>query len=314
MQKSTGSRQAAIGDDRGAMLNWDDLRYVLALAKAGSLARAAKALEVDHTTVGRRIEALEASLGVRLFTRTTLGYLLTHEGEALMPEIEQVEASVLALERGATARARDLDGVVRVTSTQTFSGGYLAPRLATFGREHPNLSIELIAESDVLDLARREADVAVRFVRSEHDHLVVRRVGEHAYALYAAESYLARRPAPQGPDDLASHDILSSTFEPGAVDAYWLHRIAPAARVTFRSNLTLSIFAAAAAGAGIAVLPRYLGDAEPALRRIPMPDEPKQSMWLTVHRDLARSRRVRAVLDFLHATMQADQALFLGRG
>jgi DNA-binding transcriptional LysR family regulator len=312
VQKSTGARRAAIGDDSGEMLNWDDLRYLLALADTGSLARAARALEVDHTTVGRRIEALEASLGVRLFTRTTLGYALTQEGEALMPQFRQVEAAVLAVERGASARG-GLEGVVRVTSMPTLGVRYLAPRLATFRREHPDLSVELIAGSSVLDLARREAEIAVRFVRSTHDHLLVRRAGQHAYALYASEAYLARRPAPSGPGELASHDILSPELRSGAVDAQWIRRIAPGARIAFTSNLTICVLEAALAGGGIAVLPCYLGDAEPTLRRLPMPDEPRQSLWIAVHRDLAQTRRVRTVLDFLHAELRRDQTMLLGR-
>ncbi len=112
-------------------MNWDDLRFVLALSKAGSLARAAKELKVDHTTVGRRIEAVEADLGVRLFTRTTTGYVLTADAERLLPDIEQVEAAVLTLERGARAQDDSLEGSVRITSGETFGSCYLAPRRAS---------------------------------------------------------------------------------------------------------------------------------------------------------------------------------------
>src|ERR1700712_2257712 len=118
-------------------MNWDDLRYVLALCKAGSLSRAAVELKVDHTTVGRRIEAVEADLGVRLFTRTTTGYVPTAEAEGLLPAIRRVEEAVLTLERGAHAQQDSLEGTVRITSAETFGACYLAPRLATFGREHP---------------------------------------------------------------------------------------------------------------------------------------------------------------------------------
>src|SRR5690348_9298876 len=143
---------------RGTTMNWDDLRFVLALSKAGSLARAAKELRVDHTTVGRRIEAVEADLGLRLFTRTTTGYVLTAEAERLLPDIEQVEEAVLTLERGAHAQHDSIAGSVRITSEETFGACYLAPRLASFGREHPALTIELVTGGAVLDLARREAD------------------------------------------------------------------------------------------------------------------------------------------------------------
>lgn len=292
-------------------MNWDDLRFVLALSKAGSLARAAKELRVDHTTVGRRIEAVEADLGVRLFTRTTTGYALTAEAEGLMPDIEQVERAVLALERGAHAQHDSLEGSVRITSGETFGACYLAPRLASFGREHPGLSIEVVTGGTILDLARREADVAVRFFRSQHESLVVRRVAELGHALYASEEYLARRPL-KDMDELREHPILTTTSGPTVVEAAWVERITRGARPAFVTNMTMALVQAARAGAGIAVLPRYLGDPEPTLRRLPMPDEPREAIWITVHRDLKHTRRVRVVLDFLSECLNKDRALLLG--
>src|SRR4051812_2632933 len=146
-------------------MNWDDLRFVLSLARSGSLLRASKSLGVDHTTVARRIDSIEAALGVRLFTRTTTGYVPTLDAEGLLPDIRQVEDAVLTVQRGAHAQQGSIRGTVRVTSSETFGVCYLAPRLARFGREHPGLTVELITGGAVLDLARREADVAVRLFR-----------------------------------------------------------------------------------------------------------------------------------------------------
>jgi DNA-binding transcriptional LysR family regulator len=308
VRKSTAHGGAGRGT---TTMNWDDLRFVLALAKAGSLARAAKELRVDHTTVGRRIEAVEADLGVRLFARTTTGYALTADATRLLPDIEQVEEAVLALERGAHASRDSLEGSVRITSGETFGACYLAPRLATFGREHPGLTIEIVTGGAVLDLARREADVAVRFFRSPHESLVVRRVAELGHALYASEDYLARRPL-ESADELREHPILTTTPGPGVIEAAWVERLTGGARPVFISNMTIALVAAARAGAGIAVLPRYLGDQEPTLRRLPMADEPKESIWITVHRDLKSTPRVRVVLDFLSACLKRDRALLLG--
>lgn len=292
-------------------MNWDDLRFVLALSKAGSLARAAKELKVDHTTVGRRIEAVEADLGVRLFTRTTTGYVLTAEAERLLPDIEQVEEAVLTLERGAHAQNDSIEGSVRITSGETFGSCYLAPRLASFGREHPALTLELITGGAVLDLARREADIAVRLFRSEHENLVVRRVAELAHALYASEEYLKKRPV-EGPGDLREHPILTTTPGPKVVESAWVERITKGARPAFVATLTTALVEAARVGAGIAVLPRYIGDREPTLRRVPMPDEPREAIWITVHRDLKHARRVRVVLDFLSECLKRDRGLLLG--
>ncbi|MEO7329197.1 MAG: LysR family transcriptional regulator [Minicystis sp.] len=292
-------------------MNWDDLRFVLALARAGSLVRAAKALKVDHTTVARRIESVETDLGVRLFTRTTTGYVPTAEAEKLLPDIAQVEEAVLTVERGAHAQDDSLTGTVRITSGETFGTRYLAPRLAAFGREHPGLTVELVTGSEILDLARREADVAVRFFRSRHEDLVVRRVAELAHALYASKAYLARRPL-KSVADLRKHPILTTTPGPGVVEAAWVEKLTGGAQPAFVSTLTTALLEAARIGAGIAVLPRYLGDPEKTLRRLPMPDEPREGIWITVHRDLKHARRVRALLDFLSERLKSDRRLLLG--
>jgi DNA-binding transcriptional LysR family regulator len=292
-------------------MNWDDLRFVLALIEAGSLVRAAKVLGVEHTTVGRRVEAAETALGVRLFTRTTTGYLPTDDAERLVTAMRGVEEAVLAVERSATAKHAGLDGTVRVTSAESLGIAYLAPRLAAFGRRHPNLTIEVVASGEVLDLARRQAEIAVRPFRTKHENLVVRRVGELFYGLYASREYLARNPI-KSPRDLDRHPLLTGHAGPGDVDAVWLRRIAPNAHIAFSSELSLALVGAARASAGVAVLPRYLGDADPSLQHLPMPAEPSTPLWLTVHRDLKQTPRVRAVLDFLAQTLKDDAALLRG--
>ncbi len=292
-------------------MNWDDLRYVLALSKAGSLARAAKALEVNHTTVGRRIEAAEASLGVRLFTRTTTGYVPTADAQRLLAPMTLVEEAVHSVERSAQANQDALTGPVRVTSPETFGVSYLAPRLAAFGHAHRGLTIELVPGGEVLDLGRRQAEIAVRFFRSPHENLVVRRVGEVSYGLYASVDYLARRPL-KSARDLKDHSLLGPTPGPHVIDALWLQKLASGAPPAFVSELSLALLGAARASAGIAVLPRYLGDTEPTLQHLAMPDEPSESLWLTVHRDLKATPRVRALLDFLAATLKRDAPLLRG--
>jgi DNA-binding transcriptional LysR family regulator len=292
-------------------MHWDDLRFVLTLSKAGSLAQAAKQLKVDHTTVGRRVEALERDLAVKLFTRTPTGYVLTSEGQRLLPSIEQVEASMLAIERSAHAHHHEtLEGVVRVTAGETFGACYLAPRLALFGREHPGLTIELAMGGEILDLARREADLAVRFFRSKSEDLVVRRIGEVAHGLYASRAYLAKRPFKRS--ELRQHPILTA-MPASVIEAKWVEKLTQGARPAFTTNMTSALVEAARAGAGIAVLPRYLGDVEPTLQHLPMPDEPREGMWLTVHRDLKSTRRVRVVLDFLIAKLKEDAGLLTGQ-
>jgi DNA-binding transcriptional LysR family regulator len=225
--------------------------------------------------------------------------------------VKNVEEAVLALERGAHAQHDAVEGTVRVTSGETFGACYLAPRLAAFGRRHPGLTLELVTGGAILDLARREADIAVRFFRSPHESLVVRRAAELAHALYASEEYLTQRPLNDA-SELCEHPILTSTPGPGVVEAAWVERLTAGARPAFVSNLTVALVEAARAGAGLAVLPCYLGDREPTLRRVPMPDEPREPIWITVHRDLKETRRVRVVLDYLGECLKRDKRLLLG--
>jgi DNA-binding transcriptional LysR family regulator len=295
-------------------MNWDDLRYVLALAQAGSLARAARQLRVDNTTVGRRIEALEEELGLKLFTRTAAGYTLMSEAAGLVSEIRQVEASVLAIERAAQARDVSARSTVRVTAGEVFGSRYVAPRLSGFTRRHPHISVDFKTAAHALDLARREADVAIRFFRSRHAYLVVKRVGDLGYALYASKEYLGRRPLPSTVEELMRHEFI--TFDLPFTEPHegtWLDQIARGGRIAVTTNSTATALGAAVGGVGIALLPRFLGDDEPALRRIPMPDEPALPIWLTVHKDLQHAPAVRSVLDFLSELFRSD-ADYLRRG
>jgi DNA-binding transcriptional LysR family regulator len=297
-------------------MNWDDLRYVVAVYKAGSLTKAAKQLKVDHTTVRRRIEALEAALGVPLFARTPSGYVATSELERLLPEVRAVEASVLALERSAFAQLDAIEGVVRVAAPETFGACYLAPRLALFSAEHPGLTIEVITGRSVLDLSRREADIALRFFRTSYENIVTKRAGTVTHGLYAARSYLAKHPVTNAaagePLDLRGHRVLTSFTEPGAVEAVWVTELLAGEPPAFVANFTVSLLEAARAGAGIAVLPHYLGDRESTLHHLPVGNEPQETLWLTVHRDVREASRVRAVLDFLTQSLRRDRALLLG--
>jgi DNA-binding transcriptional LysR family regulator len=289
-------------------MNWDDLRFIAELSRAGSLAKTAAALGVDHTTVGRRVAAAERALGLRLFTRTASGYTLTREGEQLIAPLRQVEDAVSALERGVHAQRSVLEGAVRVTSPETFGIAYLASRLARFGRQYPALCIELLPAGAVLDLTRCEAELAVRFVRTRHEALVVRRIGEVGYGLYASAAYLARRPL-RGPGDLPAHPLLLPT---SGVELTWLRELAPSTQPAFVSEVSLVLLEAARADAGVALLPRYLGDTTPGLTHVPMPREPTEPLWLTVHRDLRQTPRVRVLFDFLVGAVKADRALLLG--
>lgn len=287
-------------------MNWDDLRFVLALTDSGALARAAKVLDVEHSTVGRRVDALEATLGVRLFTRSPSGYVLTADGERLLAPMRKVEEAIHAVERTASARNDTLEGTVRVTSPETFGAAWLAPRLAEFGTRHPALRIDLVPAGEVLDLGRNQAELAVRTFRSKQEGLVLRKVGEVAYGLYASRDYLSKRPLKDA-SELHTHRLLSGPEKD--LESTWLKKLNPSAKPSFTSVLSLSLLSAAKAGAGVGVLPRYLGEAEASLKHLPMPSPPSESLFLTVHRDLKKTPRVRALLDFIAAAIADDPLL-----
>ena len=306
VQKSTGSAQRTVSD-----LNWDDLRFVLALANAGSLARAARQLSVDHTTVGRRVESAERALGLRLFLRSSTGYALTQDGERLLAPMRSVEHAVHAVSQAAHVHGEGLTGRVRVTSPETFGLVYLAPRLASFGGQHPGLTVELRPSGEVLDLGRGEAQIAVRFFRTKAQNLVVKRVATIGYGLYASPRYLEAHPV-GAPEDLRHHRLLMPPVGPPTVEGDWLARWVGLARPVFVSELSIALLEAAKAHGGLAVLPRYLGDATPALVHVPLPDPPSEPVFLTVHEDARKAPKVRALLSFL--TDQARQDADLLRG
>ena len=275
-------------------LDWDDLRYFLAAVKAGTLAGAARATGVEHTTIGRRLSALERSLGGPLVLRGPDGLRLTPLGETIAPLVEEVERAVLAVcERIESQAPR-----VRLAVPSGFAALFTSalPRLR---RDHPDLSLELLGGARPADLAKGEADLAIRSGPVDDPELVVRAVGEAGWSLYASEAYLARRPGPVDPDDLTGHEVIG--FDPslaGVPAARWIEERAAKATIALRSREMTDMLAAAASGAGLAALPCMLGDAEPGLRRL-VPDLiATRTLSLVYRREARLSAEIRAVIRF----------------
>ncbi|HZZ86002.1 MAG TPA: LysR substrate-binding domain-containing protein [Anaeromyxobacteraceae bacterium] len=289
------------------MLEWDDLRFFLAVHRRGSHAAAARALGVAPTTIGRRLAALEEAAGARLFLRTPEGLAPTAAARALLPRAERVEAEVLDAERelgGADARPT---GTVRLTCGDGFAAAVLAPAAPAFLAAHPGLDLDVRADVRALDLARGEADLAVRLFRPRERSLVGRRLGTEHYALYASPQYLARRGAPRSARDLAGHDLVLYVRDFDRMPTQvWVRRLAPSARVVFRGSTTTSIEAACGAGAGVALLttstvrrdPRFV----PVLPRL-VP--PANEIWAVTHPDLRGSARIVAVMRWLEGLVRA---------
>ena len=287
-----------------AQVDWGDLRYFLALARAGSLSSAARELGAEHSTVARRVSALEGSLGVRLFDRGPRGYSLTPEGERIAELALRVEGEVFGIERLAQAGDGEMRGTVRIAAPPSFASAYLTPRLAALRTTQPGIQIELAGDTQAVSLTRREADIAVRLARPEPSSIVARRVGAMAHGLYGARTYLART-APGQRDYLGYDESLDHVPQ-----QRWLLGLAAGRPLVFRTNELASLQPAVAAGMGLAALPRFMGDADPALERLPLDARPAlRELWLLVHPDLRRSPRVRAVLDHIGAQILADRRL-----
>lgn len=294
-----GARPGGLPRCQGVFL-WDDVRFFLAVHRGGTLARAAEALRVDATTVGRRIGQLEEELGARLFERQPRGFALTGAGRRLLPRAEGIEREALAVARDIAGEDRKLEGIVRLTATEMLTTRFIAPFLVRFHARHPGIALDLVCTNRDLDLARGEADIALRLSRPRQDDLVVKKLLSIELALYAAHDYVERLGMPS-PDDLAPHRFIRFADTPSfARENAWLSQYTRQAQVVMRSDSVSSVVSAATCGLGIALLPVHVGDREPGLVRTPLPGSPEpRVVWQAVHRDLSRVARIRAVLDFL---------------
>ena len=298
-----------------ASLDWNDLRSFLAIARAGSLQGAARALGVNHSTVFRRLNALEVALGVRLFDRLPGGYAPTPAGEDMRASAERVEHEVQDLELRITGGDVRLSGTLRVTTTDTLAQGLLMPHLQAFRAAYPGIELELITSNAFFSLSKREADIALRPGRQPDEAMVGRQLGDIAVAVYGAPGYLAAHGAPGSVGELAGHSLISGDASLGHLPAVrWLGKHAPAEAVVLRCNSWLAQLAAARAGLGLAALPCFLADPEPALRRV-LPPEPAlaSELWLLTHPDLRRTARVRAFMDHLAASLRKERNRLAGQ-
>lgn len=281
-------------------LCWDDLRLFLAIARAGTLTAAAPVLRLSQPTAGRRLKNLEEACGCALFQRTAAGLRLTDEGEAMLLHVERMEEEALALDRQITGSEGVLQGQLRLSASEWFSRLVLAPHIASFSIIHPLVTIELVADSRVLNLGRREADLAFRLPRFEEPEIVQRRFTHVRYDLFAAPTYLEKH----GPPTLAAQGeghrliIMDAALETQP-DVPWLRSRLPRARLAVRSNSRDVQAVACGEAAGVAVLPRVLGESL-RLARLRLDDDPPgRDIRLGYHSDLRRLKRLRTLIDHL---------------
>ena len=281
-------------------MEWDDFKHFLAVARSGSLSEAARVLKTSPATVGRRIAALEDRLRARLFDRGQTGYALTESGEAIRPKAEEVEEAVLSVEREAFGRDLRATGKVRVATAEDIATFVVAPRLAEFQRSHPGIVLEVVAGWDVVNLTRREADIAIRTVRPLQGDVVIRHAGVWNCAVYVSRDYAARRRLKPDIEDAHDIDIISWTEESSFQGGDWFEQHARGAPIVFAANSRHIQYEACKAGLGAAILPCLAADRDTDLVRLVPPERVRSvDLWLVAHQDLVRTARVRAVLDFL---------------
>lgn len=288
------------------MIDWDDLRFVLAVARGGSALRAGRDLKVNQTTVTRRIAQIEAAIGAELFESRQNGQMLTPLGQVVAAGAERVEGEVLALQSAISAQQRLLSGSVRFTSSEVFANSIVAPFLRTFRKQYPSVTVELIAEDRRLDLSRSEADVALRAgIRPEGGGIVAQRLPNSAWAAYCSRTYVDDHGCPADLSKLNAHAIVGYDGAMAKIPAaLWLARHAPNASISTRSNSLTNHISAVKAGLGIGVLPCFIGDDDDKLVRCSQPiKEAEAELWLIVREEIKQAPHVRAFVDCLSAHM-----------
>jgi len=282
-------------------MEWDDLKHFLAVSRAGGLADAARVLKTSPSTIARRVASLERQLGVRLFDRTRNGYALTENGKSVQRKAEEVEDAVLSVERDALGKDSRPSGKVRIAATDDIATHVIAPRLPEFSRKYPSIAIEIFARMDLVNLTRREADIAIRGRKPADGDFVVRPAGRWSMGLYASRSYARSRKLTPGNSDLSNAGIITWTQDYAHVrGGAWFAEHASRSPIVLASDSARVHFAACKAGMGIAILPTKLAERERQLICLMPPERVLTvELWVVVHRDIVRTARVRAVMDFL---------------
>lgn len=295
--------------------DWDDLRYLLAVARHGSTLAAGRALAVDQSTVQRRLLELERRIGQSLVQRQPTGYRLTEFGHEMLPFAEAVERSVQAFERQLRTLGTETTGVIRMTCPEPIVNRITQTGLLDrFHARHPTLRVQFVMSDKYIDLSHGEADVALRSGDTDDDELVGRKIGDSIWAVYASRAYIERHGQPTSIEDLAQHALVGfdDTMAKHRI-AQWLRTVAPDAPMAARSNSVLGLIYSVKAGIGIGPLPLPLGDAEPDLVRVLEPVAELTRIWrLLTTRELRRTPRVSAFFDFIVEEIETLRPILTG--
>jgi DNA-binding transcriptional LysR family regulator len=298
------------------MYDWSDVKFFLAVARGGSTLAAARALRVNQTTVVRRIEALEAALRTQLFVRNQDGYRLSEAGSELLPQAERMAIEAETLEQLAAQRRRTLSGAIRVTTIENLASLILTPMLAEFIELYPEVKVEVICTDLRLDLARGDADIAIRAGNMPTEPgLVVRRLADDPWSVYCSPAYAAKNGVPKCGDDLNSHWIIGVEGNFIKLNPFiWLADAAPRARVRNVCNSGVNMLAAIKAGYGVGLLPKIAvyGAETELIECFPVP-EFESGFFLVTRADIKDVPRIKAFSEFIVARMAAAKPILEGR-
>jgi len=298
--------------ENGRVFDWDDLRVVIAAAQTRSLVGAARELGVKHSTVGRRLDALEEALGLRLFLRDRQGLTLTEAGTRVLGQASEIQRLAVGIERTMVEPDDAFRGTVRLTTSESFTH-FLVRRLAPLRALHEDLIVEVLTTNAPVDLLNRQADIAVRFVATAEQSLMQRRIGTIGWSLYASKSYLAAHGRPPSASDLRGHRVVGfDTSMAGVPGAKWLEEHGDGTRVVMKADSLIAVMNATAMGIGLGLLPCFLESADANLVRIDDRVLGTRAAWLVAHPDVARIPRVRTVIEFLVAMMKEEATVLSG--
>jgi DNA-binding transcriptional LysR family regulator len=289
------------------MLDWNDLRYFLAVARGGSTLAAGRALRVSQTTVARRIAALEEAVKLALFEKRPAGYALTPAGIELLAHAESVESAALKFDAAAAASTRDLSGTVRLTTEEVLAMTVLAPMLRELHDLHPGIHIDIDAAQTIRDLGGGEADIALRSTSHPQPAGVVgRRLCKDDWTLYCSRDYAARHGVPKSKEDLKNHALVGGGGG-NLWRAYsaWIKELGLEDQVAVQHGSSAGLLSGVRSGFGIAVLPCMVGDGDPDLIRcLPPREDHGRVLWLLTHERVRHAPRVRTTIDFLYERLK----------
>jgi DNA-binding transcriptional LysR family regulator len=292
---------------------WNDVRFFLAVAREGTLTAAAQRLRTDHTTVGRRVRVLEETLRAKLFDRSTTGCTLTPQGKKFLEAAESMETMAISAQSIIEEADLSMSGTVRIGATDGFGTFFLAPRLGTLQMNHPNLEVHLLAMPRVYSLSKREADIAVGLAQPSEGRLYSRKLTDYHLGVYASQDYLARHPPITSTKDLSKHAFISYIDDMMyAKELNYIPRIDPAISPHLKISNPIGQLKSTVSGYGLCVLPCFIADFEPGLRRV-LANEITllNSFWLIVHSEQRRLTRVQVAADFIREEVNLARNIFL---